>query len=71
MKIKGKIISLVLSISLCLVALFNAVYFSDENIKVHQTVMLENNVDYMSLLEDFDEKEIKIDKNQVSINATQ
>ena len=71
MKLKSKIISLVVCLSFCLVALFNAVYFRDENIKTHQTIMNSSNIDYMSLLEDFDEKELVIEEEKVKLDATQ
>ena len=71
MKVKNKIISLVVCLSFCLVALFNAVYFRDENIKTHETVMNKTNIDYMSLLEDFDKKELIVEDDIVKLEATQ
>ena len=60
MKLKNKIISLVVCLSFCLVALFNAVYLRDDNIKTHETIMNKNEIDYMSLLDEFDEKELSV-----------
>jgi len=71
MKLKNKIISLAVCLSFCLVALFNAVYFSDKNIKTHQTIMNNSDIDYMSLLEDFDEKELVVEEDKVKLDATQ
>lgn len=71
MKLKNKIISLVVCLSFCLVALFNAVYFRDENIKTHEMVMNRAEIDYMSVLENFDEKEIIVEDTSIKLNATQ
>ena len=71
MKLKNKIISLIISLSFCLVALFNAIYFSDKNIKTHETIMNKNEIDYMSLLDEFDESEVIENENSVKVNAIQ
>ncbi len=71
MKLKNKIISLIISLSFCLVALFNAIYFSDNNIKTHETIMNKNEIDYMSLLDEFDEKELVVGDTNIKLQATQ
>ena len=71
MKFKNKIISLAVCLSFCLVALFNAVYFRDENIKTHETVMNKTEIDYMSLLEEFDESKVIEDEVSVKVEAVQ
>lgn len=71
MKLKNKIISLTICLSFCFVALFNAVYFRDGNIKTHETIMNKIDVDYMSLLDEFDEKELVVDGNDVKLEAVQ
>lgn len=71
MKLKSKIISLVVCLSLCLATLFNAIYFSDKNIETHQTIMNKNEIDYMSLLDEFDEKELVVEENDVKLVAVQ
>ena len=69
MKLKSKIVSLVVCLSFCLVALFNAVYFRDDNIKIHETIMNKNEIDYMSLLDDFDESKMIENENSVKVTA--
>lgn len=70
MKLKNKIISLAVCLSFCLVALFNVIYFKDENINTHQTIMNSSDIDYMSLLDDFDEKELVVEEDKVKLDAT-
>ena len=69
MKLKGKIISLIISLSICLVALFNVVYFRDGRVETHDTVMNKTQIDYMSLLDEFDEKEVVVEGDIVKIEA--
>lgn len=71
MKRKNKIITLIVSLSFCLVALFNIVYFRDNGVGTHETVLEKGNLDYMSMLEEFDEKNLSVVDNNVKLNATQ
>ena len=71
MKLKWKLVSLAVCLSFCLVALFNVVYFKNEDIETHQTVMHQTDIDYMSLLDEFDESEVTEDETSVKVEAVQ
>ena len=71
MKLKNKIVSLTLCLSFCLVTIFNIVYFGNKTINTHETVLKQTDINYMSLLEEFDEKELVIEGNNVKLEAIQ